>query len=165
VSLLVKPKQGEKLTLATELGKIRLALRRPSDEVSDDEELNRDLPAIFRDVELVANEKKEERAPEPEPSLPLPPTFPMPLVAAEPAAAVPHVPAAPVWTMRVMSPNDVRQFDWSSGGELPQETSPLGRDSSSPAVPSADLAPEPATEDAEEAATDPATEVEAPIAS
>jgi pilus assembly protein CpaB len=167
VSLLVKPKQGEKLTLATELGKIRLALRRPSDEVSDDEQLNRDLPAIFRDVDLVANEKQEVRASEPETSVAPLPAFPMPLVATEPAVVVSPVPvaAAPVWTMRVMSPNDVRQFDWSSGGELPQESSPLGGDSSRAVVPPADFAPEPATEGTEEATTDPAPEVEAPIAS
>jgi pilus assembly protein CpaB len=121
VSLLVKPKQGERLTLATELGKIRLALRRPTDEVPDDEEIDRDLPAIFRDSEILAVDK-------PEPVKEAAPPIEAPVVVAE---VVPVVP--PVWRMRMMSPAGATQYDWTNERELPQESGASG--SSTPAKP------------------------------
>ena len=111
VSLLVQPKQAERLTLATELGKIRLALRRPSDDVADDEEIDRDLPAIFRDADVVAMEKKPAQA-----ILPIE-------VAAAPVVEIAPVIVAPLWTMRMMSPTDIKQFEWSKDSDLPREAS------------------------------------------
>lgn len=122
VSLLVKPKQAERLTLATEMGKIRLALRRPSDVVEDDEELEQDLPAIFREGDALAIDTK------PDPAQAAPTPAAMPQVAIAEMAP----PAAPVWQMRLMTPNAITQFDWSNEKELPQE----GSVSSTPAAPS-----------------------------
>jgi pilus assembly protein CpaB len=133
VSLLVKPKQAERLTLATEMGKIRLALRRPTDEVPDDEEVARDLPAIFRDGEALAVDKPEKK-PDPQPETQV--AVPVPQVAVvTPTAA----PVGPVWTMRVMSPSEIKQFDWSSEADLPEEA-PVGstKGPSSPQPPQVD---------------------------
>jgi hypothetical protein len=130
VSLLVKPKQGEKLTLATEMGKIRLALRRPTDVIPDEEEIDKDLPAIFRDGDVIAMDKPVEKQEEPAPVLPVAPVLP-PVVVVQPPPVV--APPAPVWTMQLMTPSDVRKFDWSNAKELPQE-SPLGGAAPLPAV-------------------------------
>lgn len=118
VSLLVKPKQAERLTLAAEMGKIRLALRRPTDEVPNDEEIDRDLPAIFRDGETLAMDKPEEVAPVAPPVAPVVVAPPVEVVAEVVPTVVP-----PVWTMRLMSPAQTRQFDWTNEKEFPQESS------------------------------------------
>jgi pilus assembly protein CpaB len=134
VSLLVKPKQSQKLTLATELGKIRLALRRPTDEVPDEGEIDRDLPAIFRDAEVVAMDKPDRKpdvSPAPVAVLPE-----IPFIAPRPEVPVAGV-QRPMWSMQVMSPTDIRSFDWSNNGELPREN--LSSEPSSSAVPSSDL--------------------------
>lgn len=125
VSLLVKPKQAERLTLAAEMGKIRLALRRPTDAVPDDEEIDRNLPAIFRDVETLAIDKPEDKPAPVEPVI-------SPVVPSVPVTAEEMIPAVvpPVWTMRMLSPGNTRQFDWSHEKELPQESA----SSSSPPV-------------------------------
>lgn len=130
VSLLVKPKQAERLTLATEMGKIRLALRRPSDVVEDDEQLEQDLPAIFRDGDAVAVDKKAQPAPTPE---------------VVPQVAVAEIaPAAePVWKMRLMTPSGITQYDWTNEKDLPQEASL----SSSPVAPTAPVEPSPKAEE------------------
>jgi pilus assembly protein CpaB len=134
VSLLVKPKQAERLTLATELGKIRLALRRPEDTVPDDEEVVKDLPAIFRDAEMVAMDDPQKPTSEPTSA------FPVPQVVLPPTA----VASTAVWTMRVMSPTEIKQFDWSNELDLPQESAPT------PLAP----AEEPSTEPSEEATSE-----------
>lgn len=141
VSLLVKPKQAERLTLATEMGKIRLALRRPSDDPEKDEELARDLPAIFRDGDVLAVEKTA-------PVQPVVPTVVVPTVV--PTVEVAEiVPPAKVWTMVMMSPSDNKQFEWSNEKDLPQEATVSG---SSPAPktsePSAPADEEPQPEEA-----------------
>jgi len=125
VSLLVKPKQAERLTLAAELGKIRLALRRPTDEIPDDEEIVKDLPNIFRDAEMIAMDKA--KLPEPEPVV-------------APVVVVPQLAAAPLWTMRIMSPSEIKQFDWSNEKDLPTESSATSL-SPAPALPEAPLPP------------------------
>lgn len=150
VSLLVKPKQGEKLTLATEMGKIRLALRRPTDVIPDEDEIDRDLPAIFRDGDVIAMDKPEEKKEEPAPVFPVAQPLPVlpPVVQVQPE---PIAPPPPVWTMQLMTPSDVRKFDWTNAKELPQEAS-LGGAAPLPAV----VEPAPVTPVAPE--TEPETE-------
>ncbi len=115
VSLLVKPQQGERLALATELGKIRLALRRPTDEIPDDEEVQRDLPAIFRGGEVLAIDKPEVAQPVAVEEVP------EETVAAVPVEVIEPLPPASVWTMKVLTPTGVQQFDWNDEKELPRE--------------------------------------------
>jgi pilus assembly protein CpaB len=119
VSLLVKPRQGEKVTLATELGKIRLALRRPTDKIPNDEEVEASLPAIFRGGEIVAMDKKPEPTPEPKivEVTPIIPQLPPQIIA--PPEPPPPPPVA--WTMKLMTPTEVRQFDWENESSLPAE--------------------------------------------
>jgi Flp pilus assembly protein CpaB len=120
VSLLVKPKQSEKLTLAAEMGKIRLALRRPTDKVPDDDELDAELPAIFRGDHFAID--KEPKKTEPTPPTPAPvPVVQTPVVV--PEVVQPALPKGPEWTMQVMSPNEVRHFEWHDAKGLPQESS------------------------------------------
>jgi len=115
VSLLVKPKQAERLTLATEMGKIRLALRRPTEEVPDDELVEKDLPAIFRGGDVLAIEKSETKKPaEPAP--------PITVVAVAPTPELAIAPPPSVWMMRIMSPTDIKDFNWANEADLPQET-------------------------------------------
>jgi len=123
VSLLVKPKQAERLTLATEMGKIRLALRRPSDVAEDDAKLEQDLPAIFRDGDILAVEKTQ-------PVQPVAPTVVPPPVAV--AEVVPVV-VEPIWKMRVMTPSGITQLEWHNEKDLPQE-SPLTGSAPQPAA-------------------------------
>jgi pilus assembly protein CpaB len=149
VSLLVKPKQAERLTLATEMGKIRLALRRPSDDPEKDEELERDLPAIFRDGSVLALEKTQ-------PVQPVQPVVPAVVPKVEVAEILP-VAIAPVWTMRMMTPTGFQQFDWSNEKDLPQEGTPSGSSPApkTPAEPSAPSEPgAPAEEPQPETETD-----------
>jgi pilus assembly protein CpaB len=131
VSLLVKPKQAERLTLATEMGKIRLALRRPTDEIPDDELVEKDLPAIFRAADVVAMDKPAPKVETPVVAPPVP-TNVVPLV------EMPALAAAPVWTMRIMSPTEIKQFDWAKDDDLPQENA-----ATSLTTPKAEPSPEP----------------------
>lgn len=135
LSLLVKPKQGERLTLASELGKLRLALRRPTDEIPDDEEIAKDLPAIFRDAEIVAIDAPKRAEPVVAPS---------PVVTQQNVALA----ASPVWTMRVMSPSETKQFDWSDAKDLPQPASPGSQPTyAEEPAPVDEPSPEPASEE------------------
>jgi pilus assembly protein CpaB len=133
VSLLVKPKQAERLTLATEMGKIRLALRRPSDDPEKDEELERDLPAIFRDGDMLAVEKAQSVQPV------VPAVVPTVVTPVEVAA----IAVAKVHSMQILSPGGVQQYDWTNEKDLPQEstvsgTAPAPKTPAEPSAPQAD---------------------------
>jgi pilus assembly protein CpaB len=120
VSLLVKPRQSEKLTLAMELGKIRLALRRPTDEIADESEIDSLLPAIFRvSGGQVAMDlpKQETTVATPVATEPVAP--PPPVVIAPPPPA-----PAPKWQMRIMTPHEVKNFHWTDERALPDEGGP-----------------------------------------
>jgi hypothetical protein len=119
VSLLVKPKQSEKLTLGAELGKVRLALRRPTDEIPDDADLDKDLPSIFRNGQILGVDKKKETPVEP--VITETPVF----VAPAPVEVAPEPVAGPAWTMRIMTPNEVRQLEWATEKSLPTESAPV----------------------------------------
>lgn len=137
VSLLVKPKQAERLTLATEMGKIRLALRRAGDEPEDDAKLEQDLPAIFREGDVLAMDKK------PEPVQPAPP--PTPVVV--PQVVVAEIaPPGPSFTMQLLTPNGGTKFDWHNEKDLPQESGLSNAAPLAPAPPAPAAEPAPAEE-------------------
>jgi pilus assembly protein CpaB len=138
VSVLVKPRQSEKLTLAMELGKLRLALRRPTDEVPDEAEIDRNLPAIFQlNGGNIAKDPKPVVAAQPEVKADnVPP--PAPIVIAPPPP-----PAPPKWQMKIMTPQEVRSFQWKDEKSLPEEGGPAQLISGS-SQPEPTPAPEPA---------------------
>lgn len=117
VSLLLKPNQAERLTHAAEMGKIRLSIRRATDELLDEDELNARLPPLFRDGEHTAPEDKK-KAPEQLVAVPHPVSPAVPMV------SQPLAPVA-VWKMQIHNPSEVRQFEWDAEGNLPYETSAL----------------------------------------
>jgi hypothetical protein len=110
----VKPRQSEKLTLAMELGKLRLALRRPTDEIADEEEIDKNLPTIFQ---LSGGQVAMDPKPIAKPEVKVEPVAPPVQVVVAP----PPPPALPKWQMKIMSPQEVRSFQWKDEKTLPEE--------------------------------------------
>src|SRR5205085_6917003 len=90
----------------------------------NDQDLERELPAIFRDADILAVEKSK-------PTEPVQAVVPI----APPAVVAEIVPVvvAPVFQMRLMTPTGITQFDWHNEKDLPQE-SPLSGSATQPAV-------------------------------
>ena len=118
ISLLVKPDQAETVMLASELGRLFLTLRRPDDATESAGEGATVNGLLGSDGES-ANEKKnqstaaqnseflnwlnQKSAPSETPSI-------------STAAAV-----EPVWKMKIMSPNGLREYHWQDAGDMPRE--------------------------------------------
>ncbi len=118
VSLLLKPNQAERAMLAAEMGKIRLSIRRPTDELMDEDELDARLPPIFRDGDHTSPDDKK-RKPDPIVSVPQPTGPVVAMVSQSPTPVS-------VWKMQIHGPSDVRQFEWDKEDSLPYETSTQG---------------------------------------
>lgn len=127
VSLLVKQEQAEKLAMATELGKIRLTLRRPDEE--GDSATNREttIEAMLGGGEAAAthdapktpvadimNALGQQAQDPPSTSTPSAPAFGPPPT------------SGPKIQMMIMSPNDVKKFEWLDRNELPTEVAQPG---------------------------------------
>ena len=118
VSLLVKSKQADLVTLAKELGVMSLTLRRPnddSDESSDGENIQSLLGTDGENV----NQKKHGGGDDGglanwlNQANSQPPTPPAPLPTAEPAVVVPVVPEEPAkFIMKIRTPNGDREYRW-----------------------------------------------------
>ena len=112
IALLVKPQQAERIALASEMGKLRITLRHPDDKLIDEAELNRRLPPIFQAGDLSATPVVKE---EPKPAVTPAPTVDVTALATTPPPAPTH------WQMRIMSPTEVRKFQWDKEGDEPFE--------------------------------------------
>jgi pilus assembly protein CpaB len=119
VSLLVKPNQAERLHLAGEVGRIRLSIRRGTDELMDEDELNARLPPIFRDGDHTAPDDKKKK---PDPIV----STPQSVVPSVPLVSQPLAPVA-IWKMQIHNPSEVKQFEWDKEDSLPFETSAVGQ--------------------------------------
>lgn len=163
VSLLVTPKQVELLTLATQLGDLRLSLRRPNDSKDAD------------DSGITVNDLLQELRGRPEPSAPRPPSPPVAVAATHPdtgpgtvdrllrlfervrsgnlvpasgsGQGIPRAASAPKvqFSMLVHSPEGVVRYDWTDERELPHAvvltTTSAGAVTESPRLPPPEASP------------------------
>jgi len=141
VSLLVTPKQVELLTLASQLGTLRLSLRRPNDakEINTDGAMVDELVDARYDkadpvtgtttptpevdagnlmglLEQMGKKPENSPAPSPAPALPTPPVEPVQTVK---------------FKMVVHSPNGLTKYEWTDENELPQVV-PLSPEATAP---------------------------------
>jgi pilus assembly protein CpaB len=116
VSLLLKPRQAESVTLAHEMGNLFLTLRRPDDDTEDFDDDGETLRSLLGHGPDSANEQKNDDAPSWLPSV----------VKDEPQETVfvaeTPVDAGPIWKMVILGSEGSREFLWSDETELPTET-------------------------------------------
>jgi len=125
VSLLVKPDQAETVMLASELGRLFLTLRRPDDTTESVGEGATVNGLLGSDGESANEKKNESTATQNSEFLnwlnnkSAPAETPSTSTAAE-----------PIWKMKIMSPNGLREYHWQDAGEMPREvTGGNGQDS------------------------------------
>lgn len=134
VSLLVTPKQVELLTLASQLGQLRLSLRRPNDELESEDG--------GTTVESFLDSGAYAAAPTTEPpssagglldmlrNVQVPAAAPTaataPALATEPSPATTE-PSPVRFSMMVHSPRGMTRYDWQDEGQLPSAM-PVGLD-------------------------------------
>ena len=131
VSLLVKPKQAQELAVATQMGKILLALRPPNEPERDTDEDVIPIGDILSGKSSLADNQQPAQAtvdatPSQGPGLTdwltgLAKSAASGIPAGESAAAQPNK-----FVMHVFTPNDVRGFEWTDRNSLPVETNAQG---------------------------------------
>ncbi len=124
ISLLLTPEQTERVMLAAELGKIRLALRSPSDsEEAELPEEGHQVGQIFGESEIADNEEDSflglRDLPQPQMQMP----FPM--------ATNAMVPEPPSHTVRVISGSQVQEVVMQSQADVSEPGMPNGTSSKS----------------------------------
>ncbi len=128
VSLLVKQAQAQSLTLAAEIGKIRLTLRRPDETDDDVDDGQTSLLELFGEP---TSGSTAQAAPASPPGGILAAittdqtTEPPPMVASVPSAIT-----GGKFQMTVMTPSEQKRFEWQSREELPVELAPAGMSAS-----------------------------------
>jgi pilus assembly protein CpaB len=148
VSLLVRPEQAETVMLASELGQLYLTLRRPDDNLQEKTDGVTVKSLLADDAESV-----DDR------STPLAETpggsgFVQWLTNTASAAGqsgMPPAPPEPAWTMRVMTLDGSREFQWHDPAGLPQEVLPgaaFPAEASPPLTPQVSLETSPEIEEA-----------------
>ena len=124
VSLLVTPKQAETVMLANELGTLSLTLRRPNDTyeyISNGETVD----SLLGTRSESANENgRRGGGPVYPPGWPG--TLPTATAARPPSGddSSSAGPNGPAWTMKILSSNGYREYQWQDGQALPQEVTP-----------------------------------------
>lgn len=118
ISLLLKPSKVELMTLAMELGKLRLSLRRHNDTKGDTDYSGAGLEELLGTA--------AEEGSEPAPTIPIETAVQTPVT----APIVAPVQTEPLHTMRVLTPSGITEFTWTDMNKPPQ-VSELGKDSSS----------------------------------
>ncbi len=124
VSLLVTPSQAEKITLASEMGTIRLIMRSPDDDVQTPTRGETPME-LFGGHSEGSHREKEKLVADPEPPKPDPPpavaksfgdylqSMPGRIAAAKPGrvVALPVAPEAAHWSMRVLRGSEVSEVE------------------------------------------------------
>lgn len=120
ISLIVKPAQAREIALASEVGRIRLALRNPKDDPADDKDEVIPLAELLAGKSSDGDDKKDSRE-----SIENKGFMEM-LQGAKNAAGSsfpqPDLAKAPAFRMRVLTPNDVKMYDWADTNEMPVES-------------------------------------------
>jgi pilus assembly protein CpaB len=121
-SLLVKPAQVESVMLATELGKLRLSLRRPNDTDLDISNEGTDIEELLTGVRSKPEDKKQDSL------IGEGSVFGLLNKSENAATAVtqpltPPVMTAvqPAWRMTILTPDGNSQFQWHDQGALPEK--------------------------------------------
>lgn len=141
VSLLVKPAQARELAMASQIGKLFLVLRHPSEKVDENAEDVTSLTDILNGKSEDADDKQENNDTQVASSgnaflnaikSAVPQPAPAPAASAEPK---------PGFVMTVFGPADVKQYEWIDRNSMPTEQAVVGGAplTVSPAAPSADL--------------------------
>lgn len=133
ISLMVKPAQAQEIALASEMGRIRLALRNPKDDPADDKEEVVPLSELLNgkavngdDKKTAANTGTNDLLSELRNALPSKDPV-SPLVAPTPALAA--------FVMTVQTPNEIKSYQWGDLNALPTETVMLSLGASGTAAP------------------------------
>ena len=108
VSFLVKPDQAGKLLLASQIGELKLTLRRPGEADSDTDSFDMTLDGILRGA---ADRAYEGEAPSPPAS---------PAVVVAPVQVAPPEPVEAKAQMLVIYPDGAQRHVWYKDGELPK---------------------------------------------
>ncbi len=135
VSLLLSPEETELVALASEIGKIRLVMRSPEDDVAsetDGAEVNELLSGKQDDrdgddTSLVYDDDSDDSL------LNLLNGEPQEIVEPEPVIETAEVPED-VWTMVLVIGSEAREVQFGSGSRLPKELNAVGADSDANAI-------------------------------
>jgi len=127
ISLLVKLTQAQEIALASQMGKISLALRNPKDDPTDDKDETVPLSELLNGKATSGDDKK-----------PVASSDQGNLLSELKKAASPSTPAPPKeigFVMTVQSPNEIKSYQWSDLKALPTESVLLSMGASSAAAP------------------------------
>jgi pilus assembly protein CpaB len=121
-SLLVKPNQVEAVMLATELGKLRLSLRRPNDNNEADSNEGTDIEQLLTGTQSKPEDKKQSSL------IGEGSVFDLLKSSQNAATAVTQPLTPPVvttvqpgWRMTILTPGGNSQFQWNDTNALPQQ--------------------------------------------
>jgi hypothetical protein len=106
VSLLVKPAQVESLMLATELGKIKLSLRRADDTADEGSQ-----GASIHEIIAGRGEKAEDKNI----------GIPSALAQVWPTAMPPEAPKSGAFRFRILTPTGYQLYEWDEKANMPRE--------------------------------------------
>lgn len=130
ISLLVKLAQAQEVALASQMGKISLALRNPKDDPADDKDEAVPLSELLNGKATSGDDKK-----------PVAPSDAGNLLSELKKAVSPSTPAvAPPpkeigFVMTVQSPNDIKSYQWTDANALPTESVLLSMGAGSASAP------------------------------
>ncbi len=123
VSLLVKPNQVESVMLASELGKMRLSLRRPNDPKTYDDDDGTDIDELLNSKDKIADDKTAAERNKEQGGIfdVLSKQAPAAVVQPTPELAPAFEAAKPQWQMTIISPAGNSKFEWNDPKGLPTE--------------------------------------------
>lgn len=118
ITLMVKLPQVQEIALATQMGKITLALRNPKDDPADDKDEIIPLSSLLNGKAVNGDDKKNASTGDLVSDL---------KNAIAPKAALPVAPplelaAGPAFKMTIQSPNEIKSYEWSDSKGLPTES-------------------------------------------
>jgi len=160
VALLLKPRQAEAVTLASELGRLFLTVRRPDDDIDTDVAGGETVGGLLGYTAESANDKKNPAGNSAYPDWLDKAAIKQPAAQVLTPVSTPVV-QKPKWEMEILGPTGSRKFHWTNEDELPVEgdfeaaaAAPISTSTVSP------TAPEPAAGLAQTLATERAKETE-----
>lgn len=139
VSLIVSPEEAERVSIASELGKLRLSLRRPDEVQTENEDSKTTLEELLQNKAPLVSPAPEKKSDEPSNFLDV-------LRNAgrqtEPAIA-PQPTSKPRTEMMILTPSEIKKFTWDDPKQLPIEINPIAG-GGDPTAPDAKLDAKPA---------------------
>lgn len=121
ISLMVKPGQAQEIALASQMGKITLALRNPKDDPADDKDQVVPLSELLNGKPTDGDDKKKTASTGTGDLLDELRNA-IPAKGATPAPVASETTAGPAFVMTVQSPNEIKSFQWSDRNGLPSES-------------------------------------------